>query len=37
MRKVKHDLDIRLIGSDISIKAIETASKNMHFANVDAY
>jgi hypothetical protein len=37
VRKIKHDLDIRIIGSDISIKAIDTASKNMQFANIDSY
>lgn len=33
---MKHDLDIRIIGSDISRKAIETAANNIDFAKVDS-
>ena len=36
-RKIKREIDVQLIGSDISIRAIETASKNMDFADVDSY
>ena len=32
LRKVKSDLDIQIIGSDVSLKAIETATKNMDHA-----
>lgn len=34
IRKVKSELDIRLIGSDVSLNAIETASNNMRHANI---
>jgi len=37
IRKVKHDLDIQLIGSDISIRAVDTATKNVEFADLDRY
>lgn len=37
LRKVKSDLDIRLIGSDISIRAIEAASNNLDFANINKF
>lgn len=36
-RKIKHELDVQLIGSDISIRAIETSTKNIEFANLDSY
>lgn len=32
LKKVKSDLDVRIIGSDVSLRAIETASKNMEHA-----
>ena len=34
IRKIKSDLDIRIIGSDVSLKAIETATNNMNHANI---
>lgn len=34
LRKIKSDLDIQIIGSDVSMKAIETATKNMEFAQI---
>ena len=37
IRKIKHDLDIQLIGSDISIRAIDTATNNVAFADLDKY
>jgi len=37
IRKVKHDLDIQLSGSDISIRAVDTATKNVEFADLDRY
>jgi putative N6-adenine-specific DNA methylase len=33
-KKVKHDVDVQIIGSDISIRAIDTASKNMQYAKL---
>ena len=35
MRKIKSDLDIQLIGSDISLSAVDTAINNMNFADID--
>ena len=37
VRKLKHELDIQLIGSDISIRAIDTATKNVEYADLDKY
>ena len=37
VNRIKHDMDIRIIGSDVSIRAIETAQKNMDFADIDRY
>ena len=34
LRKVKSDLDIQIIGSDVSLRAVETACKNMNFAQI---
>lgn len=31
----KNDIDIRLIGSDVSLKAIETATNNIEFSELD--
>jgi hypothetical protein len=31
----RDDLDIRIIGSDVSIKAIETATNNIDFSEMD--
>lgn len=36
-RKIKRELDVQLIGSDISIKAIDTSTKNVEFADLDSY
>lgn len=30
--KIKNELDIQVIGSDVSIRAIETTAKNLEFA-----
>lgn len=37
MRKIKSDLDIQIIGSDVSLRAIETASKNMEHAQIQRF
>ena len=37
VRKIKHDLDIQLIGSDISIRAVDTAANNMKFAELHRF
>lgn len=37
IHKIKHELDVQLIGSDISIRAVETASNNVTHANLDSY
>lgn len=37
MRKIKSDLDVRIIGSDISLRAIETASNNMDHAEISRF
>ena len=37
MRKIKSDLDVQIIGSDISLRAIETATKNVDFANIQLF
>ena len=37
IRKIKTDLDVQIIGSDISLRAIEVASKNMDFANIQLF
>lgn len=37
VKKIKHEIDIQIIGSDISIRAIDTASKNMNFADIDRF
>jgi hypothetical protein len=34
-QKIKQHIDVQIIGSDISIKAIDTADKNMEYANID--
>jgi methylase of polypeptide subunit release factors len=34
-QKIKSDIDIQIIGSDISIRAIDTATKNMEFAKIN--
>ena len=36
-RKIKRELDVQLIGSDISIKAIDTSTKNIEYADLDSY
>ena len=37
MKKIKSELDIQIIGSDISLRAIETSSNNMDFANIQLF
>lgn len=37
VRKIKSDLDIQIIGSDISLNAIETAQKNMDHAQISSF
>jgi methylase of polypeptide subunit release factors len=37
VRKIKHDLDIQIIGSDISIRAVDTAASNMKFAELHKF
>ena len=34
VRKIKSDLDVQIIGSDVSLRAIETATNNMDFAKI---
>jgi len=34
LKKVKSDLDVRIIGSDVSLRAIDTAGKNMDHADI---
>ena len=34
IRKIKSDLDVQIIGSDVSLRAIETATNNMDFAKI---
>ena len=37
VKKIKSDLDIRIIGSDVSLKAIDTATKNMDYAQISKF
>ena len=37
LRKIKSDLDIQIIGSDISLKAIDTATMNMDHAEIQRF
>lgn len=37
VRRIKSDLDVQIIGSDISIRAIEASSNNLDFANVNRF
>jgi methylase of polypeptide subunit release factors len=36
-KKVKQHIDIQIIGSDVSLKAIDTASNNMNFADLNQF
>ena len=37
LRKIKSDLDVQIIGSDVSLRAIDTASKNMEHAEISRF
>ena len=37
LKKIKSDLDIQIIGSDISLHAIETSTKNMEHAQIQRF
>ena len=36
-KKIKHEIDIQIIGSDVSLKAVETASNNMNYAELNSF